>query len=103
MGLFFYPPSTVLEQVLAWLPEGAEVLLSADRFYPSSALFAWLHARRWGYRLRLKGNPKERGHERTGSGLARKNGVRSCLLHKSVNARPDPNLFDPNLFMTPIF
>ena len=47
---------TVLEQVLAWLPEGARVLLSADRFYPSVALFDWLHARRWGYRLRLKGN-----------------------------------------------
>lgn len=47
---------TVLEHVLAWLPEGAKVLLSADRFYPSADLFAWLGGHGWGYRLRLKGN-----------------------------------------------
>jgi hypothetical protein len=46
----------LLERVRAWLPAGAAVLLSADRFYPSAALFAWLHAHRWRYRLRLKGN-----------------------------------------------
>jgi hypothetical protein len=46
----------VLERVLAWLPPGAPVLLSADRFYPSVELFAWLHAHHWHYRLRLKGN-----------------------------------------------
>jgi hypothetical protein len=46
----------VLERVLAWLPAGADVLLSADRFYPSAGLFAWLDAHGWGYRLRLKGN-----------------------------------------------
>lgn len=46
----------VLERVLAWLPAGAEVLLSADRFYPSAALFEWLHTHGWRYRLRLKGN-----------------------------------------------
>lgn len=46
----------VLEQVLAWLPAGAEVVLSADRFYPSGELFEWLHVHDWGYRLRLKGN-----------------------------------------------
>lgn len=46
----------VLEPVLAWLPAGSDVLLTADRFYPSSSLFAWLEAQGWGYRLRLKGN-----------------------------------------------
>jgi hypothetical protein len=46
----------VLERVLAWLPAGAEVVLSADRFYPSGELFEWLHAHGWGYRRRLKGN-----------------------------------------------
>ncbi len=46
----------VLEHVMAWLPEGAKVLLSADRFYPSADLFGWLDAHGWGYRLRLKGN-----------------------------------------------
>lgn len=45
----------VLERVLAWLPAGAEVVLSADRFYPSGELFEWLHVHGWGYRLRLKG------------------------------------------------
>jgi hypothetical protein len=44
----------LLEQVLAWLPEGAKVLLPADRFHPSADLSAWLEGR--GYRLRLKGN-----------------------------------------------
>jgi hypothetical protein len=46
----------MLEQVLAWLPAGVAVLLSADRFYPSAELFAWLHTQGWRYRLRLKGN-----------------------------------------------
>jgi hypothetical protein len=46
----------LLEQLLAWLPPGARVLLSADRFYPSAGLFAWLTAHDWSYRLRLKGN-----------------------------------------------
>lgn len=46
----------VLEQVRGWLPVGAVVLLSADRFYPSAELFEWLHIQGWHYRLRLKGN-----------------------------------------------
>ncbi len=46
----------MLEQVLAWLTDGAGVLLSADRFYPSADLFAWLHTHWWGYRLRIKDN-----------------------------------------------
>ena len=46
----------VLEQVRGWLPVGAQVLLLADRFYPSERLFEWLQAAGWGYRLRLKGN-----------------------------------------------
>jgi hypothetical protein len=38
-------------------PGGTEVLLLADRFYPSVDLFAWLHTQPgWHYRLRLKGN-----------------------------------------------
>jgi hypothetical protein len=52
----FASQQAVLEQVLAWLPPGARVLLSADRFYPSAGLFRWLQAQGWGYRLRLKGN-----------------------------------------------
>jgi hypothetical protein len=46
----------VSERVLEWLPAGAKGLLSADRFYPSVELFAWLHVHGWHDRLRLKGN-----------------------------------------------
>lgn len=46
----------VLERVRGWLPAGVPVLLSADRFYPSTALFEWLHDSGWHYRLRLKAN-----------------------------------------------
>jgi hypothetical protein len=64
----------VLERVRAWLPAGAEVLLSADRFYPSAALFEWLHTHGWRYRLRLKGNLLAEagdGEERTTAEWAR--------------------------------
>jgi len=47
---------TVLERVRAGLPEGAKVLLLADRFYPSADLFAGLSGHGWSDRLRLKGN-----------------------------------------------
>lgn len=64
----------MLERVLAWLPEGAKVLLSADRFHPSADLFAWLGGHGWGYRLRLKGNllaDPGHGDETTTGELAR--------------------------------
>lgn len=38
------------------MPDGVAVLLLADRFSPSAALFEWLHRQGWQYRLRLKGN-----------------------------------------------
>jgi hypothetical protein len=65
---------TVLEQVLAGLPAGVKVLLSADRFYPSAALCGWLQAHGWGYRLRLKGHllaDPGQGDETTTGALAR--------------------------------
>jgi len=56
-NLGFNAQHVLLERVRTWLPAGAEVLLSADRFYPSVALFEWLHAQPdWHYRLRVKGN-----------------------------------------------
>jgi hypothetical protein len=56
-NLGFTTQQALLEQVRAWLPAGAEVLLCADRFYPSVDLFRWLAAQSgWHYRLRLKGN-----------------------------------------------
>ena len=70
----FEGQKTVLERVLAWLPTGAKVLLSADRFYPSADLFGWLECHGWGYRLRLKGNllaDTGHGDETTTGELAR--------------------------------
>jgi hypothetical protein len=70
----FEGQKAVLAQVLAWLPDGAPVLLSAGRFYPSAALFEWLGSRGWGYRLRLKGNllaDTGQGEETTTGALAR--------------------------------
>jgi hypothetical protein len=46
----------LLEQVRSSLPPEAQVLLLADRFYPSFELFKWLQCHQWSYRLRLKGN-----------------------------------------------
>lgn len=46
----------LLEQVRAWLPDQAKVMLLADRFYPSADLFVWLAQAGWSWRLRLKGN-----------------------------------------------
>lgn len=62
----------VLERVWAWLPATANVLLLADRFYPSVELFEGLHRHSWQYRLRLKGNLRvDTGdHETTTGALA---------------------------------
>lgn len=46
----------VLDQAKGWVPQGAQVMLLADRFYPSEKLFSWLHEAGWSYRLRLKGS-----------------------------------------------
>lgn len=46
----------LLDQLVKWIPAGAKVMLLADRFYPSAKLLQWLKAKRWQYRLRLKGN-----------------------------------------------
>ena len=46
----------LLEQVRAWLPEGAQVLLLGDRFYGCVELIRYCQRQSWGYRLRLKNN-----------------------------------------------
>lgn len=52
----FAQQQIVLAQVLAWIPVGGQVMLLADRFYPSAGLFQWLQTQDWQYRLRLKNN-----------------------------------------------
>ena len=52
----FAGQQVLLEQVRAWLPPDAAVLLLGDRFYPAAELLAWLQQHTWQYRLRLKGN-----------------------------------------------
>ena len=46
----------LLETVRPWLPEGARVLLTADRFYGTARLIGWCQEAGWGYRLRMKSN-----------------------------------------------
>ena len=40
----------LLSAVQAWLPEGASVMLLADRFYPSVKLLRWVQEANWRYR-----------------------------------------------------
>jgi len=46
----------ILEQMAAWLPEGAKVLLTVDRLPVSEGLFRWVQARGWKYRIHLQEN-----------------------------------------------
>lgn len=46
----------LLEEVAAALPEGAKVLLMADRFFDASALIDWCPAQGWDWRIRLRSN-----------------------------------------------
>ena len=46
----------LLGLLAAWLPEGAKVLVLADRFYGTPGLVAACAAHGWDYRLRLKGS-----------------------------------------------
>jgi len=46
----------LLDGVKAWMPEGASILLAADRFYGTAALIDWCQKAEWSYRIRMKGN-----------------------------------------------
>jgi hypothetical protein len=50
----FCEQKSVLETVVALLPEGARVTLMGDRFYGSPALIEWCRGHGWGWRLRCK-------------------------------------------------
>jgi hypothetical protein len=46
----------LLDEVAGLLPDGADVLLMADRFFDASALIAYCRGRGWGWRIRLRSN-----------------------------------------------
>lgn len=52
----FKQQKPLLDAVLAFVPEGCDILLAADRFYGTAALINWCQQAGWGYRIRLKGN-----------------------------------------------
>ena len=57
----------LLDLLAAWLPEGATVLVLADRFYGTPGLVSACAVRGWDYRLRLKGNLRVFVPGKTGS------------------------------------
>lgn len=46
----------LLDRVKDMMPEGMSILLSADRFYGTSAMIRWCQQSGWQYRIRLKSN-----------------------------------------------
>ena len=77
----------MLNAALRFLPEGADVMLAADRFYGTASLIRWCQEAGWQYRIRLKGNlslEHEGGEMRTGE-LNRlcPEGVRAAELYGS--------------------
>jgi len=52
----FSDQKELLDSIQNWLPEGADVLLTGDRFYGTEKLINWCQKVDWGYRIRLKGN-----------------------------------------------
>lgn len=46
----------ILDRVASILPPAAKVVLMGDRFYGTSALVDYCNQKKWGYRLRIKGN-----------------------------------------------
>jgi hypothetical protein len=44
----FAQQKILLDSLLSWLPDGAKVMLLADKFYPSIDLLQWLKAPRLG-------------------------------------------------------
>lgn len=55
-NLGFEAQREILDKIRAWLPAGASVLLSADRFYGTVELLQYVQEVGWQYRIRLKGN-----------------------------------------------
>ena len=52
----FVEQKPLLDRVGDMIPEGIPTLLSADRFYGTSAMIRWCQQAGWQYRIRLKSN-----------------------------------------------
>lgn len=52
----FEEQKTILDEVAVWIPEQAQVILMADRFYGTADLITYCRNKKWDYRLRLKDN-----------------------------------------------
>lgn len=55
-GIGFDTQKPLLDDVRSMMPEGANILLAADRFYGTAALIKWCQKQGWNYRIRLKGD-----------------------------------------------
>lgn len=93
----------LLESVAEMIPEGVEILLSADRFYGTAALISLCQELGWHYRIRLKGNLKVwyQGEElKTGEFIKRgilsaekvwfNTGVQTCIGSLQEEGHEDP-------------
>ena len=59
-NLGFEPQRELLDKIREWLPTGAAVLLSADRFYGTVELLRYVQRMGWQYRIRLIRNTNVR-------------------------------------------
>lgn len=83
----------LLNHVLAMIPKGISIMLSADRFYGTSMMIDWCIKAGWQYRIRLKSNlilDHEGGEITTGDAAAMK-------LHSLENARFSKTLVQTNI------
>ena len=52
----FKSQKVLLQRLLDMVPQGSDILFTADRFYGTAALIGWCQQAGWGYRIRLKSN-----------------------------------------------
>ena len=71
----FEDQKPLLDRVKGMIPEGIQILLSADRFYGTAAMINWCQQAKWQYRIRLKYNlilDHENGQITTGHAVSLK-------------------------------
>lgn len=84
-GIGFDVQKPLLDEVLAMMPQGVNILLAGDRFYGTAALIKWCQKQGWNYRIRLRDNLilHHEGGEIT-TGEAAKAGM-TALLNAELN------------------